>query len=119
MTEQQSHLFDRLRVVLADEPVVREVRMFAGRALMVDDKLLVSAHKDGSLLVRVARDRHDELLQVPGASQAVMGADRTMGPGWISVSGESVASDERLAFWVDVAREHNRAAAQERASGRP
>jgi hypothetical protein len=84
--------------------------MFGGQAFMVNDKLVVSAQKNGSLLVRVAAERHDELSDVPGASQAVMGADRTMGPGWLSASTESIATDERLAFWVGTALERNQAA---------
>lgn len=51
-----------------------------------------------------------ELSSQHGASHAVMGRDRSMGPGWITVTRESIASDERLAFWVGVAMEHNRAA---------
>ena len=114
MTEQ-SELVDRLRSVLAGEPSVREVAMFGGKAFMVNDKLVVSAHKDGSLLVRVAATRHDEMIQVPGASGAVMGPDRrNMGPGWISVTAEAIAGDERLTFWVGVALEHNCAVAAER-----
>lgn len=107
MTEQ-SELVGRVRSLLSDEMSVREVSMFGGRALMVDDKLALSASKDGGLLVRVAADRDDELSSQQGASHAVMGRDRSMGPGWITVTRESIASDERLAFWVGVAMEHNR-----------
>lgn len=103
-------LIDRLRALLADESSTREVSMFGGRAFMVNDKMVVSALKGGDLLVRVDAERHDELTEVPGASQAEMGAGRTMGPGWISASDDSIASDEQLSFWVDVALEHNRAA---------
>lgn len=113
MTEhsEQSRLIERLRSLLAGEPSVREVAMFAGRSFMVNEKLVVSAHKDGSLLVRVAAARHDEMIEVPGASGAVMGPDRrNMGPGWISVTAGAIAGDERLAFWVGVALEHNSAA---------
>lgn len=118
MTEQseQSDLVERLRAALADEPSVREVRMFGGRAFMVNDKLVLSAQKDGSLLVRVAADRDGELTGVPGASRAVMGADRTMGPGWLAVTAASIVTDERLAFWVGAAMENNRAT---RTGGRP
>ncbi|MEP7763745.1 TfoX/Sxy family protein [Sanguibacter sp. 25GB23B1] len=109
MTDQ-SPLAARLRAVLGDEQSVREVRMFGGQAFMVNDKLVASAQKDGSLLVRIATDRDGELREVPGASRAVMGADRTMGPGWLSVTAESIATDERLAFWVGAAMEHDQVA---------
>lgn len=111
MTEQseQSELVDRLRSAMADEPSVREVRMFGGRAFMVHEKLVLSAQKDGSLLARIAAERHAELSEVPGASQAVMGTDRVMGPGWLTVASESIVTDEQLAFWVGACMEHNKA----------
>ena len=83
--------------------------MFGGRAIMVNDKMIVSAGKTGDLLVRVAADRHETLLDEPGAEQAHMGAGRVMGPGWITVAPETIADDGRLTFWVDVAMRHNRA----------
>ena len=104
MTPEQHRLVQRVRALVDDEPDVREVSMFGGRAIMVNDKMIVSAGKSGDLLVRA----HEALLDEPGATQAQMGAGRDMGPGWITVAPEAIANDERLAFWVDVARDHNR-----------
>ncbi|MBD5784889.1 TfoX/Sxy family protein [Cellulosimicrobium terreum] len=109
MTTQQADLVERLRALLGDEPSTREVPMFGGRSFMVDEKMVVSARKDGDLLVRVPAERHDELVSRPGAGQAEMGAGRTMGPGWISVSTTSLDTDEHLTFWLSLALEHNRA----------
>ncbi len=103
----QALLIERVRDLLADEPVTREVSMFGGRAFMVNEKMIVSALKDGGLLVRVASDRHDELLTRPGAAQAEMGAGRDMGPGWIEVAAPTITDDAGLAFWVGIALEHN------------
>ena len=108
MTPEQRHLIQRVRALVDEEPDVREVSMFGGRAIMVNDKLIVSAGKTGDLLVRVDAERHGALLAEPGAEQAQMGAGRVMGPGWITVAPEVVADDERLAFWVDVAMSYNR-----------
>ena len=108
MTSEQHHLVQRVRALVDDEPDVREVPMFGGRAIMVNDKMIVSAGKTGDLLVRVAADRHETLLGEPGAEQARMGAGRDMGLGWITIAPEAIADDARLAFWVDVAMEHNR-----------
>lgn len=109
MTPEQSALVERVRALIADEPVVREVSMFGGRSIMVNEKMIVSALKDGGLLVRVDADRHDELLDKPGAAQAEMGPGRDMGPGWIEVSADSIGKGERLASWVEIAMDHNRA----------
>ena len=83
--------------------------MFGGRSFMVNEKMLVSALKDGGLLVRVAADRNDELLRRPGAAQAEMGPGRTMGPGWIEVEADALGNEQQLASWIGIAREHNRA----------
>lgn len=107
----KAELIERLRALLTEEPSTREVSMFGARAFMVNDKLVVCALRDGDLLVRVAADQHDELTARPGAAQAEMGAGRSMGPGWISVAAASIASDEALSSWLDVALEHNHATA--------
>ena len=108
MTPEQHRLVQRVRTLVNDEPDVREVSMFGGRAIMVNDKMIVSAGKSGDLLVRADAERHGALLAEPGAERAQMGAGRVMGPGWITVAPEAIADDERLAFWVNVARDHNR-----------
>ena len=110
MTAEQAALIERLRSLLAAESTVREVSMFGGRSIMVHEKMVVAAQRHGALLVRVAADRHDELLAVRGAAQAEMGAGRDMGPGWIEVAPAAIVDDDGLAFWVDAAMEHNGAA---------
>ncbi|WP_324653026.1 TfoX/Sxy family protein [Georgenia sp. H159] len=102
-------LAQRVRDLLADEPSTREVSMFGGRAFMVDDRIVVSAQRSGELLVRVPADRHHELTARPGARQAVMGTDRDMGPGWVTVDAASLGGED-LSWWLGIALEHNRAA---------
>lgn len=109
MVPEQTALIERLRMLLADEPVVREVSMFGGRSVMVNEKMIVSALKDGGLLVRVDADRHEELLDRPGVVQAQMGPGRDMGPGWIEVEAEAISDDKHLSSWVGIAMEYNRA----------
>ena len=109
MTPEQHRLVQRVRTLVDDGPDVREVSMFGGRAIMVNDKMIVSAGRTGDLLVRADAERHEALLAEPGAAQAQMGAGRGMGAGWITVTPEAIADDDRLTFWVDVAMHHNRA----------
>ncbi len=103
MTPEQDRLARRLREALADKGSVRVVPMFGGLAFMLDDKLVMSAGKNGDLLVRAIADRHSELTSRPGASPAEMGAGRRMGRGWISVEADAIRHDVDLAFWLDVA----------------
>lgn len=103
----QQRLVERIRSALAPDHVAREVAMFGGLSFMVNEKMIVSAGRDGSLLVRVDADDHETLLGEPGARQAVMGKDRIMGPGWITVAGESLTTASALEFWLDVATGFN------------
>lgn len=108
MTPEQRALVQRIRRVVAHEPQVREIPMFGSRSVLVRDKMIASAGKDGGLLVRVDAGRHHQLLAEPGAEQARMGAGRDMGPGWITVSPRAIADDEGLASWIHHATEYNR-----------
>lgn len=114
MTPQQAELVERLLDLLADEPSTREVSMFGCRAMMVNEKMVSGALKNGDLLVRVPSERHERLTAQPGATEAEMGAGRTMGPGWITVSAGSIRTEEALRFWLDIALEHNRTAVRGR-----
>ena len=106
MTAERVALADRIRAALPRDRAVREVSMFGGLSFMADDSLVAAARRNGDLLVRIDPARSDELLTLPGASPAVMGADRSMGPGWITVSQESLTTDRQLAFWMQVALDH-------------
>ena len=107
MSTAEESLVDRVRAALAQEPDVREVRMFGGLSFMVRGAMLVAARGDQSLLVRVDPDRSAELLTCPGAARAEMGAGRDMGPGWIRVDGAALTDDDALAFWLGAAGEHH------------
>jgi len=109
MSQHQARLIERVRALLADIPSTREVSMFGGRSFMVDGKIVVGAMKAGDLLVRIPPERRPELIAQLGASQPEMGAGRSMGPGWISVAGPAIETDEHLRFWVDLALDHVRA----------
>ncbi len=98
-----TELAERVRSALSDRDHVREVTMFGGLALMVDERMVVCVSGGGSdLLVRVAPERDTELLAKPGAHRAELGKDRSMGEGWITVDGQALESDDDLQYWVDV-----------------
>lgn len=89
----------RIREVLEDESDLREVKMFGALAFMVDGEMAVTANSGGELMVRVSRERGNQLLLRPGASEATMGGN-PMGKGWIVVAASGVASDADLRAWV-------------------
>ncbi|MCU1538440.1 MAG: hypothetical protein JWP82_2791 [Humibacillus sp.] len=92
---------ERLRAALAGEQV-REKTMFGGLSFMLEDRMLLAARPDGGLLVRIDPADSDEAKEL-GAAQAVMGADRSMGPSWVTVSAEHLASEEELQRVLDLA----------------
>lgn len=83
MTAQQD-LVERVRNALRDRSP-REVPMFGGVSFMVDGRMVVAARRDGALLLRIDPTIAASLLALPGAHPALMGADRPMGDGWISI----------------------------------
>ena len=96
----------RVRDVLAGHASLREVRMFGGISFMIDDKMVVNVRRDGRLLVRVDPGDGPALVADRGARRAQMGPGRDMGPGWLDVDPDLVATDEQLRFWIDTALAH-------------
>lgn len=107
MTGQGQALAARVRAALPRDRALREVSMFGGLSFMLDNRMVVSVNRDGSLLVRVDPRRSAELLSVPAAQPAVMGADRPMGPGWITVTANGLTTDQQLTDWIEVALQHH------------
>ena len=108
----QEALLVRLRKLLHDEPISREVTMFGARAIMVRGKMLCCALKGGDLLAHIDPAADAEMSRQPGASPAEMGPGREMGPGWLNVAADSIADDDRLRFWLDACLAFNRAKTQ-------
>jgi TfoX/Sxy family transcriptional regulator of competence genes len=101
-------LADRIRSALSDESHVREVKMFGGLAFMVNEQMVACVGGGGgALLVRVARDRDAEYLEMPGASRAEMGEGRSMGEGWITIDEKALAEDKNVQFWIDAVLAYN------------
>lgn len=97
--EHLRDLLDRIERRLPERPVI-EKPMFGMVAIMLDGEMLVAAHKDGSILVRVAPDADAELMARPEASRLQMGS-KTMSTGWILVDETAVAEDDLLDFWIE------------------
>ncbi|MCI1020054.1 TfoX/Sxy family protein [Microbacterium sp. C5A9] len=93
-----------MRALLTIDSDVEEKRMFGTRAFLLGGHILVGARNGGVLLVRVDEEHGATLITRSGVATAVMGP-RTMGTGWLDVSPAALATDDDLAFWLDVARE--------------
>lgn len=100
-------LADRIRDGLASQPSLREVKMFGGLGFMLNGKLAVFAHGDGTMWLRCAPSQVSDLKR-KGARAADMGNGRNMSPGWLQVSADQVLTEESLDFWLSAALTHNR-----------
>lgn len=94
-------LSQRMRDLLDSHQNVREVAMFGGLAFMVDERMAVAAGREGDLLVRTDPAQYEDLLQ-RGGVPALMGSDRPMGRGWLTVPCHRIDDDAELAYWVEV-----------------
>jgi TfoX/Sxy family transcriptional regulator of competence genes len=91
-------LAHRIREQLADEQQITERAMFGGLAFLLNGNMAVSASGQGGLMVRVAPQDSDQLLEHPHASLLEM-RGREM-PGWIRVAPQGVHTKAQLGWWV-------------------
>src|SRR4051794_19476150 len=88
----------RIREVLAAEPDLTEKAMFGGLAFLLAGHMVVSASRQGGLMLRVDPARTDDLLSDPRASRMVM-RGREM-DGWLRVDIDADAAQDDLERWV-------------------
>ena len=91
-------LADRIRAMLAGEPVV-EKKMFGGLAFLLGGNMSVAASGQGGLMVRCDPVETESLLAEPGAEEFEM-KGRTMA-GWLRVKGKVLDDDKTLQSWID------------------
>ncbi len=89
-------LAERVRKELKGMPIV-EKKMFGGVGYLLHGNMAVGVNKD-DLIVRVAPEKHTELLKRPHARPF----DLTGKPmkGWLVVGAEGVKSAAQLSAWV-------------------
>jgi TfoX/Sxy family transcriptional regulator of competence genes len=90
----------RIRALLDGEPGVTERRMFGGLAFLVDGNMAIAASSEGGVLVRADPAASDAMADSTVAEPAVM-RGRPMS-GWLTVSGEHLATGAAVAPWVEL-----------------
>ena len=91
-------LADRIRELIGGEPDLTEKRMFGGLAFLIGGNMSVAASGQGGLMVRVAPEDTDALLEEPHAKPFEM-RGREM-QGWLRVDTEGVSTKRELEPWV-------------------
>jgi TfoX/Sxy family transcriptional regulator of competence genes len=91
-------LADRIRELLSGEKRLEEKRMFGGLAFLINGNMAVAASGQGGLLVRVAPDDTDKLLDGKHVSPMVMAGREARG--WLRVTTDGVTTKRQLQTWV-------------------
>jgi TfoX N-terminal domain len=91
-------LADRIRELLSGEKGLEEKRMFGGLAFLINGNMAVAASGQGGLLVRMAPDDTDKLLDGKHVSPMVMAGREARG--WLLVTTEGVKTKRQLQTWV-------------------
>jgi TfoX/Sxy family transcriptional regulator of competence genes len=91
-------LANRVRELIAGEPVVTEKRMFGGLAFLIGGNMSVSVSGRGGLLLRVDPADTEALLAKPFAKPFET-RGREM-DGWLRVDAEGVRTKRQLERWV-------------------
>ncbi|WP_418001723.1 TfoX/Sxy family protein [Mycobacterium sp. PDNC021] len=92
-------LANRIRELLGPVGGIEEKRMFGGLAFLVNGNMSVAASRDSGLLVRVAPDDTDKLLERQHVSPMVMGGREMRG--WLRVAPDGWKTKRQLQSWVD------------------
>ena len=75
-------------------------KMFGGVAFMVNGNMSVGITNKGDLMVRFAGERHEEILDWPGAKPMTFG-HKSM-KGFLFVDADAVATSAALNRWIDL-----------------
>ncbi len=92
----------RIRTFFTDTSGLTEKKMFGGIGWMIGGHLAAGAHKDGTLMIRCAKDDWADWVEAPGAGPMVQ-RGRSMS-GWILVQADSVATRDALESWLERGR---------------
>ena len=90
-------LAERIREVLADNPEIREKKMFGGLAFMLSGNMACGLIKE-DLLVRVGPDNYEKVLSKPHARKMEF-TGRPM-KGFVTVEAEGLEDDKMLKAWI-------------------
>ncbi len=93
-------LASRIRQILKRKRNLEEKKMFGGLTFMLNGHMCCGVEKN-NLMVRVPRDRYQDLLKKPHAR--VMDLTGRPLKGFIFVGSDGVKMDSALKFWIDQA----------------
>ena len=101
-------LADRVReIISATHKNVVEKPMFGGLCFMVNDKMCVGVEKE-RLMVRLDPAKYDEVMEKEGCNP--MDFTGKIMKGYVFVDIQSLNTNKKLGYWMDLALEYNKIA---------
>lgn len=97
MTEADKALVERIRPHFKRRKGYSERKMFGGVCFTIDGNMCVGPWK-GSLIVRLAKDRHEETQSEPHVKP--MDITGKVMSGWARVEPAGIESDDDLKEWI-------------------
>ena len=98
MTEADEKLVERIRPFMKRRKGYSEKKMFGGLCFFINGNMTVGPWK-GSLIVRMAKEDHDDTQTLPHATP--MDITGKVMKGWVKVKPAGIARDEDLKAWID------------------
>ena len=98
MREEDEALVERIRSLMKRRRGYSEKRMFGGLCFFINGNMCVGPWK-GSLIVRMAKEDHNETQLLPCANP--MDITGKVMRGWVRVDPEGIADDDDLKDWIN------------------
>jgi len=98
MTEEDEILVSRIRPILKRRKGFSEKKMFGGVGFFIDGNMCAGPWK-GSLIVRLAKEQHDETQSEPHVTP--MDITGKVMKGWAKVEPAGIKSDTDLKAWLN------------------
>jgi hypothetical protein len=93
------NLAEHIRILLNQNTLVSEKRMFGGIGFLLNGNLVCGVHGE-NLIARIGSDIYGTALEKPFTKPFDM-TGRPMS-GWVEVTPEGVAADSDLQYWVQM-----------------
>lgn len=89
-----------MRAALSEVAGVTEKNMFGTRTFLLDGHIILSALKDGGVLLRATREELADVVDDDAISPMMMGSEEMVG--WLQVASGAVADDEVFGALLDI-----------------
>ena len=99
-------LAQRIRDVLASEPLVEERRMFGGLAFLIRGHMTLAASSKGGLMIRADPATTADVVASTNAEYVVMRGRQMRG--WLHLDAADIESERELTSWINLAVAHSK-----------